>query len=73
VDKTKFTTLEVARTQTINQGKPPNGQGSDTKGKLNSDVNIPGHLYDLGKVYRLFGRLLQISHGKDPQARVVDL
>lgn len=45
----------------------------DTEGELDSDVNIPSHLDDLGELDRLLGGALEVLDGEDLQARVVDL
>jgi len=45
----------------------------NTKGELDADVDVAGHLDDLGELHRLLGGSLQIVDGEDLEAGVVEL
>lgn len=45
----------------------------DSKGELNADVDVTGHLDDLGELDGLLGGGLEVLDGEDLQAGLVDL
>lgn len=45
----------------------------DSKGELDADVDLAGHLDDLGELDGLFGGVLEVLDGEDLQAGLVDL
>lgn len=45
----------------------------DSKGELDADVDLAGHLDDLGELDGLFGSALEVLNGEDLQAGLVDL
>lgn len=45
----------------------------NTKGELDADVDVAGHLDDLGELHRLLGGSLQVIDGEDLEAGVVEL
>ena len=44
----------------------------DTQGELNTDIDIAGHLDDLGELDGLLGGVLEVLDGEDLQAGLVD-
>jgi hypothetical protein len=48
-------------------------EGSNTQRELNTHINIPRHLHDLGEIDCLLRRALQVLDREDLQPRVVDL
>lgn len=45
----------------------------DTQGELNTDIDLAGHLDDLGELDGLLSSALEVLNGEDLQARLVDL
>lgn len=45
----------------------------DSKGELDADVDLAGHLNDLGELDGLLGGVLEVLDGEDLQAGLVDL
>ena len=45
----------------------------NTKGEFNADINVSGHLDDLGELDGLLGGNLEILNGEDLEARFADL
>lgn len=45
----------------------------DTEGELDADVDLAGHLDDLGELDGLLGGVLEVFDGEDLQAGLVDL
>jgi len=45
----------------------------DAQGELNADIDLTGHLDDLGELDRLLGGILEVLHGEDLKTRLVDL
>lgn len=45
----------------------------NTKGEFNADINVSGHLDDLGELDGLLGGDLEILNGEDLEARFADL
>lgn len=49
------------------------GNFLDTQGELDTDINLTGHLDDLGELDRLLGGVLEVLDGEDLKTRLVDL
>lgn len=47
--------------------------GLDTEGKLDANVNLTGHLHNLGELDGLLSSRLQVLNREDLEAGVVDL
>lgn len=45
----------------------------DSQGELDTDIDVTGHLDDLGELDRLLGGVLEVLHGEDLEAGLVDL
>lgn len=45
----------------------------DSEGELDTDVDLAGHLDDLGELHGLFGGVLEVLDGEDLEAGLVDL
>jgi hypothetical protein len=45
----------------------------DAQGELNTDIDLTGHLDDLGELDRLLGGVLEVLDGEDLKTGLVDL
>lgn len=51
----------------------PHMRSLDAQGELNADIDLTGHLDDLGELDRLLGGVLEVLHGEDLKTGLVDL
>lgn len=45
----------------------------DAQSELDTNIDLTGHLDDLGELNRLLGSVLEVLNGEDLQSRLVDL
>lgn len=52
---------------------PTKRRSLNTKSELDANIDVAGHLNDLGELHRLLGGGLQVIDGEDLEAGVVEL